>query len=93
MDATRNCAPITSIVDCFTDIEDPRVVERTLHKLIDIVVVTICAVISGANTWKAVEAFGYAKYEWLGNFLELPNGYHRIRLLVEFLIEFGRSLS
>ena len=74
MDATRNCAPITSIVDCFIDLEDPRVVERTLHKLIDIVVVTICAVISGANTWKAVEAFGYAKYEWLGNFLELPNG-------------------
>ncbi len=74
MDAINNNSPITSIIDCFTDLEDPRVVERCLHNLIDIIVITICGVLCGANTWKAVEAFGYAKYEWLSDFLELPNG-------------------
>ena len=50
-------------------------VDRTkLHKLLDIVVMAICAVICGADGWVEVEAFGHAKHKWLKTFLELPNG-------------------
>jgi len=42
--------------------------------LIDIIVITICATICGANNWEAVAAYGIAKYEWLKTFLALPNG-------------------
>lgn len=74
MDTTSKITSISSIIDCFSDLEDPRVSGRTLHKLIDIIVISICAVMCGANTWKAIEAFGYAKQNWLKTFLELPNG-------------------
>src|ERR1700728_4794983 len=74
MDAITPESPISSIMDCFAELEDPRVVERTLHKIIDIIVITICATVCGANSWKAIEAFGHAKYDWLSSFLELPNG-------------------
>lgn len=64
----------TSIVECFADLEDPRIDRSKLHKLIDILVMAICAVICGADTWVDVVEFGQAKEGWLRKFLELPNG-------------------
>lgn len=63
-----------AIVEYFKDIEDPRIERRKLHKLIDIITIAVCAVICGAETWEDIELFGEAKYEWLKQFLELPNG-------------------
>jgi predicted transposase YbfD/YdcC len=42
--------------------------------LLDIIVIAICAVICGADTWTDVELFGKAKEEWVKGFLELPHG-------------------
>jgi hypothetical protein len=47
---------------------------RCDHKLIDIIVITVCAVIVEAESWVDVESFGQARQEWLQMFLELPNG-------------------
>jgi len=58
----------------FSGIKNPRVVKRTDHKLIDIIVITICAVICSADSWEDIESYGKAKYEWLKKFLKLPNG-------------------
>lgn len=58
----------------FSDLADPRVDRTKLHKLVDILVIAICAVIAGADNWEDVEAFGKAKVEWFQTFLELPNG-------------------
>lgn len=63
-----------SIVDCFSSIEDPRIERTKKHKLIDILVIAICAVICHAETWEDIEEFGKAKFEWFRRFLELPNG-------------------
>jgi predicted transposase YbfD/YdcC len=63
-----------SIAQYFGDLEDPRVERTKLHKLIDILVIAICAVIAGADNWEDVEEFGKSKLEWLKTFLELPNG-------------------
>lgn len=63
-----------SIADAFGDLEDPRVVGRTDHKLHDIIAIAICAIISGAEGWTAVEVFGETRERWLRQFLELPNG-------------------
>ena len=65
---------IAVITGCFTDVEDPRIDRRKRHKLIDIIVIAICAVICGADGWVAIEKFGKAKRSWLKRFLELPNG-------------------
>ena len=58
----------------FEGLVDPRVERAKRHELLDIIVITICAVICGANNWVEVEEFGHAKLEWLSRFLRLPNG-------------------
>jgi len=58
----------------FSSLEDPRVERNKLHQLFDIIVLTICAVVSGAEGWEAIEEFGQAKQEWLQQFIPLKNG-------------------
>jgi predicted transposase YbfD/YdcC len=64
----------SSLEDCFSDLPDPRVQGRCDHKLIDMIIITICAVICGADSWTGVETFGQAKQSWLERYLTLPNG-------------------
>jgi predicted transposase YbfD/YdcC len=63
-----------AIEDHFGNVTDPRVDRTKLHKLQDILVIAICAVICGADSWEDVAEFGLAKFEWFQTFLELPNG-------------------
>jgi predicted transposase YbfD/YdcC len=63
-----------AIAQYFGGLTDPRVDRTKLHKLIDILVIAICAVIAGADSWEDVADFGEAKQEWFKTFLELPNG-------------------
>ena len=58
----------------FTSLTDKRIQGRTRHKLLDIIIITICAVICGADGWTDVEVYGKSKYELLQGFLELPHG-------------------
>lgn len=58
----------------FGDIDDPRYHHSPPHLLLDIITIALCALISGANDWEAVAAFGRAKERWLRTFLRLPNG-------------------
>jgi len=63
-----------SLVDAFSKIEDPRVERNKRHKLIDIIVLTICSVISGADGWEGIEEFGKNKLDWLRKWIALENG-------------------
>jgi hypothetical protein len=47
--------PATSSIKYFSNVEDPRVDRTKLHKLMDILVIAICAVICGADGWKEVD--------------------------------------
>jgi predicted transposase YbfD/YdcC len=58
----------------FASLEDPRRERTRKHNLLDIIAITICAVICGADSWVAVEHYGRAKHDWLARFLKLPNG-------------------
>ena len=62
-----------TLLDFFADLPDPRVERTKLHKLEDILAITICAVICGAEGWNEIELFGQSKQQWLKTFLELPN--------------------
>ena len=63
-----------SFTDCFAHVEDPRIERTKLHLLEDILALTICAVICGADTFVGIEQFGRAKHEWLKRFLKLQGG-------------------
>lgn len=69
-----NKANAKSVVYHFGSLEDPRIDRTKRHLLLDIVVISICAVVCGAEDWVAMAAYGRAKQAWLARFLELPNG-------------------
>ena len=66
--------PKSTIEQHFSEIEDPRVERTKRHLLIDIITLTLCAVIGGAETWEDIELYGKCKYKWFKKFLKLPNG-------------------
>jgi len=66
--------PKITLLDHFATLTDPRIDRTKEHKLIDILTIAICGMISGADNWVAMEQYGNAKQEWLKQFLELPNG-------------------
>lgn len=66
--------PQTSISEHFATLTDPRTARGREHRLIDILTITLCAVICGADDWVAVATYGETKEAWLRSFLALPNG-------------------
>lgn len=62
------------LVGYFADLPDPRVMGRTDHDLLDIVILALCAVMSGAEGWDDIEAWGQEREAWLRRFLGLRNG-------------------
>jgi predicted transposase YbfD/YdcC len=67
-------SPAALIETHFGELKDPRAAHSIEHKLIDILMLTICATICGANDWEAIAEYGQTKQEWLKTWLELPNG-------------------
>lgn len=65
---------ILPLKEHFSRLDDPRAQHSIEHLLLDIVIITICGVICGADTWVEIENYGLAKQEWLETFLDLPNG-------------------
>ena len=65
---------IVSIAKHFGKIRDPRIDRTKRHKLMDILIIAICGVICGADSWVEIEMYGKSKLEWLKTFLRLPNG-------------------
>lgn len=63
-----------ALMSHFGDVNDPRRDQGKRHLLSDILPLTICGVLSGANTWVEIEAYGESKREWLETFLILPHG-------------------
>ena len=63
-----------SIAQHFGSLPDPRTNKNIRHLLDDIVIISILAVICGADDFKAIQRFGRAKEDWLVTFLVLPNG-------------------
>jgi hypothetical protein len=67
-------SPALALSQHFAQLEDPRVERTRLHHLLDSVVIAICAVIAGAESWDDIALFGEAKQDWFASFLALPNG-------------------
>jgi predicted transposase YbfD/YdcC len=63
-----------SIQAHFADVSDPRKAWNQDHRLSDILVMALCGIICGADSWFSVAAFAEAKLPWFRRFLDLPNG-------------------
>jgi predicted transposase YbfD/YdcC len=63
-----------SIQEHFADLPDPRRAQGRRHRLSDMIVIAVCAVICCADSWADVADFGEAKLKWFETFLDLPHG-------------------
>lgn len=63
-----------TLTEHFAALDDPRVERTKLHPLLSIIVIAICAVISGAESWDDIEEFGEIRADWFATFLDLPSG-------------------
>ena len=77
------------LISQFAQLEDPRCDWRVEHKLIDILVIAVCAVIGEAESFEDIALYGRCKRDWLGRFLALPNGipshdtFRRVFMLID----------
>lgn len=70
MDASVPVALLTNL----DSLPDPRSPHRRQHRLVDLITIALCAVLSGADSWVEVADWGRVKEPWLRTFLDLPAG-------------------
>jgi len=62
-------------LEVFSSVDDPRRAHpTTLHKLTDIIALTIMATLGGASNWVEIELWAKTQRQWLATLLELPHG-------------------
>jgi len=58
----------------FEGVEDFRLNRRKKHERVDMLVIALCAIVSGADDFEEIEAYGRGKATCLSSFLALPTG-------------------
>lgn len=58
----------------FSDIDDPRLDRQKHHSLMNVLFLSLCAVICGAKSFVDMADFGKAKIEWFEDRFDLENG-------------------
>ena len=61
-------------LESFSAIKDKRINRQKLHSLKNIIIITICAILCGADSWLAVETIAKCKENWFKKFLMMPHG-------------------
>src|SRR3954463_15737276 len=80
---------VEKLVEHFSGLEDPRCAGKVDHRLIDILVIAVCAVIACAESWDDIALYGRTKVGWLRSFLSLANGipshdtFRRVFMLID----------
>jgi predicted transposase YbfD/YdcC len=66
----------SSFQDHFATLTDPRCpyAPNSRHLLMDILIIAVCAVISGAEGWEDIEEYGKSQAAWFADLLDLPHG-------------------
>jgi len=64
----------TTISKAFGGLTDPRINRRLRHPLVNILTISICAIICGCDDFCAIEEYGKAKIDWFKSFLDLKHG-------------------
>jgi predicted transposase YbfD/YdcC len=69
----QNVDRIISLADALLVIHDPRIDRTKKHKLVDILIIVLCATICGVEGWEEIEIFAEEREDWFRGFLDLPN--------------------
>lgn len=66
-------APL-KIAEHLSSLQDPRVVGRSSHPLVTVIVMALVGVICGANGWDDIREIAVDRKAWFARFLSMPNG-------------------
>lgn len=66
--------PVPRIADAFAELADPRIDRTKRHGLLDILTITLCGVLCGAENWVEIADWAEAKRAWLTDWLGLEHG-------------------
>lgn len=64
----------TRMLRLFRDIPDHRMQGKVFHKLHDILVIAVCAILAGLEQYTQMEDYAKANSDWFNSFLDLDNG-------------------
>ncbi|WP_244137093.1 ISAs1 family transposase, partial [Burkholderia pyrrocinia] len=64
---------VLNIEEAFGDLKDPRS-RASAHDLSEMLMVALCAILSGSDSWVAIQTWGEAKLEWLRRHIPLAQG-------------------
>ncbi len=62
------------IQQAFTEIEDPRQQHKVEHPLENILFITLCGILCGAEKFTEIVSFAHSQKPWLQQYLNLENG-------------------
>ena len=62
-------------VEHFSVLPDPQIDRTKAHPLVNVVVIALCAVISEAESFYGIQAFGELKRDWRSSFLDVKSGH------------------
>lgn len=65
---------VATLKEHFSVVKDPRQPGKVDHSLVNIIFITVCGVLCGADNWVAIEAFGNAQQTWFSQYLNLAKG-------------------
>ena len=71
---STQCVEAQSIPSYFESLPDPRHTRNRKHLLVDIVAISICAVVCGCDGPTGIRRWATHRAEWLRSFLALPHG-------------------
>src|SRR5881275_2166567 len=63
---------LEALIAAFETVEDPRCAWKVEHRLLDILVIAVCAVLGEAESFEDIALYGRCTRRWLEGFLELP---------------------
>ena len=63
-----------TLQEAFGNLGDYRREKSVVYPFIEILTISLCAVICGAESWGDIEEYGNIKRNWLRKFLKLENG-------------------
>ena len=62
------------LLTCLGEVDEPRQVGKVEHRLEAVLAITVCAVLTHAESFEDIELYGHHKEKCLGQFLALANG-------------------
>ena len=80
---------IETLEQYFVAVQNPRSSGKVEHRLVEVLVIAVRAVIAYAKTWDDITLYSRSKLAWLRTFLELANGissydtFRRVFMLID----------